>query len=349
MQDLSLKEIVAALIAVAIAAVTLWLILSICLNSSLTAANFQQAAQILSIALALMGTVTGYYFGRIPAEAHAAGMERVADAAQQATHVAQTQATESVRQAAFSSADAANANAAKDKIVTQVQSLRDGLSAGPIGGGPARAPELDFVIGRLNQILQDYPTQRSPSPQTAAGGALPSFLQPIGPLVLATAAFVGGAAPTTLAFSMQPQQQSEWCWAATSASVSLFFNGASTWTQCGVAAACLGQDCCATPDSCNQPYYLDNALTTIGNLAGTVGGAYQFSGVQAEINAGRPVCCHIAWQGGGGHFVAIYGYDAMTQDLEIGDPYYGSSTVPYSTFVSAYRGTGIWDFTYTTS
>lgn len=38
-------------------------------------------------------------------------------------------------------------------------------------------------------------------------------------------------------FSMQHQQQSNWCWAATATSVALFYQPASGWTQCQVASS----------------------------------------------------------------------------------------------------------------
>jgi hypothetical protein len=40
-----------------------------------------------------------------------------------------------------------------------------------------------------------------------------------------------------LDFTMQHQQQTNWCWAAVSTSVALFYDPVSTWTQCAVASA----------------------------------------------------------------------------------------------------------------
>jgi len=63
-----------------------------------------------------------------------------------------------------------------------------------------------------------------------------------------------------LAFAMQAQTESNWCWAAASTSVSHYYWFLSTWTQCRVANAELGRgDCCASPapGPCNVPWYLD--------------------------------------------------------------------------------------------
>src|SRR3954468_1677960 len=106
-----------------------------------------------------------------------------------------------------------------------------------------------------------------------------------------------------LAFTMQAQTQSNWCWAANSTSVSHFYWPLSPWTQCGVAGAELSRtDCCNSPvpQPCNVPWYLDRALTRTQNFV-SVTGPVSFSTVRAEIDAGRPVGVRIGWAGGGGH------------------------------------------------
>lgn len=153
----------------------------------------------------------------------------------------------------------------------------------------------------------------------------------------------------SLAFTMQQQQMENWCWAATSTSVSQFFDSDSTWTQCAVATTCLSPErCCEMPLPCDKQFRLDLALQATANLRGMVGGALPFEDLATEIDAGSPVCCHIAWPGGGGHFVAVIGYDSANQDVDVADPYYGSSTLPLSTFLSAYQSTGRWGFSYLT-
>lgn len=181
-----------------------------------------------------------------------------------------------------------------------------------------------------------------------------SFLGPFQPLPASgptmAASPVGGAgfAATTLPFVMQSQLQGNWCWAATSSSVSAFFDPSSGWSQCNVASASLGSACCSAPLPCDRPFTLDGPLTVTGNLQGLLAGNDVRASLQAEIDAGRPVCCHISWISGGGHFVALAGYDWSTDDLLVDDPLYGRQTVPYSTFVAAYRGAGSWDYTYYT-
>lgn len=155
-----------------------------------------------------------------------------------------------------------------------------------------------------------------------------------------------------LGFDMQMQTQSNWCWAATSTSVSHFYWFLSPWTQCKVANAELGRtDCCdaTVPSACNVPWYLDRALMRTNNFV-SITGQVGFQQVRDEIDAGRPVGARIGWNGGGGHFMVIYGYSlvaGMTY-FDIDDPIYGKSHLTVSDFSANYQGSGTWTHTYFT-
>jgi hypothetical protein len=156
-----------------------------------------------------------------------------------------------------------------------------------------------------------------------------------------------------LAFTMRMQLQTQWCWAANSVSVSLFYDSASGWTQCSVVNAELGQSTCCQNGStaqCNQPWYLDRALTRTGNLASWSGGTATIAQIRAEIRGDRPLGARIGWSGGGGHFVMIAGYRSCDPDefIDVRDPIFGSSDIARSTFASSYQGTGSWTHTYYT-
>lgn len=152
-----------------------------------------------------------------------------------------------------------------------------------------------------------------------------------------------------LGFTMQPQQQTQWCWAANSVSVVLYYDPASGQTQCAVANIALGQTTCCADGStaqCNQPWFLDQALNIVGNLNAWSSGKATQAAIKAEIDQCRPFCLRIGWNGGGGHFVTVYGYSR--RGLTIGDPFYGNSVVDYAAFPSTYQGGGAWTDNYTT-
>lgn len=156
-----------------------------------------------------------------------------------------------------------------------------------------------------------------------------------------------------LGFSMQAQLASNWCWAATSRSVSHFYWFSSTWTQCEIVNAELGRtDACSTPTpaGANVPWYLDKALDRTKNFVSIHAAPATFAQIRAEIDAGRPIGARIGWNGGGGHFMAIYGYSTWFGEeyVDIDDPIYGKSHLTLSEFSTNYQGSGTWTHYYIT-
>ena len=164
---------------------------------------------------------------------------------------------------------------------------------------------------------------------------------------------IGGAAGMVdLRFNMETQKQTQWCWAAVSVSTSKHFDSLSSWTQCKMVNGELGQTTCCSAgssESCNQPWYLDLALTRTNNLSGAATqDALTLAKIKAEINAKRPVGVRIGWSGGGGHFVIIDGYNSATKEISVRDPFYGSSVYSLTAFKTKYQSTGAWSHTYKT-
>jgi Papain-like cysteine protease AvrRpt2 len=155
-----------------------------------------------------------------------------------------------------------------------------------------------------------------------------------------------------LPFTMERQIQTNWCWAATSSSVSAYFDNGSSWSQCNVADATLSRrDCCGdgANGACNVPYYLDDALTSTGNFDRFSNGTEPFGVVTNEIGSGRPLCIRVGWRNGGGHFLCIIGCGQAAsgaQYFHLADPIYGTSQVPTSTLDGSYQSSGTWSHTY---
>lgn len=162
---------------------------------------------------------------------------------------------------------------------------------------------------------------------------------------------LGGAPPAqnAVALVMQQQNQTQWCWAAVTASVATFYRNQG-WTQCRVANQLLGQTtCCVSGSSsaCNEPWYLDQALNRVGDLNNYVAVALSWNQIQSEIDGGHPIGVRIGWAGGGGHFVALSGYTNGGY-VEVQDPWFGPSPQLYTTFRSSYQGSGVWTHSYRT-
>ncbi len=160
-----------------------------------------------------------------------------------------------------------------------------------------------------------------------------------------------------LAFPLQRQVQSNWCWAAVTASVSAFYGSPSPWTQCEVADAALGrQDCCTTgssdPTKCNRPFYLETALDTTGHLATITARNLTIAEVKGELANGRPICARVEWADRNGHFLALVGcFVGASGDayLDVSDPIYLESQILFRDFAASYQTGGSWTHSYFTT
>lgn len=155
-----------------------------------------------------------------------------------------------------------------------------------------------------------------------------------------------------LAFTMQQQLQTEWCWAATSTSVSQFYDPVnSPWTQCKVVNAEQAQTtCCQNGASaaCNVSWYLEKALTRTNNLNYYVTNSLSISDLDVELAAGRPMGTRIGWAGGGGHFMVLGGASSGDSRVHVHDPIYGDQDYDYNSYCTKYQGNGTWTHSYYT-
>ena len=164
-----------------------------------------------------------------------------------------------------------------------------------------------------------------------------------------------------LSFKMQTQTHDNWCWAATSSSVSKYFNKKSVWSQCRVAGAEVGADCCNdfSEETCDKTWRLQKALLRTDNYDESPAcvspdhpcGVESFDAVAQQIDRGRPVGVRIGWHGGGGHFIAILGYSrsAAGNAYFVDDPISGPSlAIGEEDLKTNYRFAGSWTHTYFT-
>ena len=130
----------------------------------------------------------------------------------------------------------------------------------------------------------------------------------------------------TLAFKMQRQRLSRWCWAATVASVCDFYKDASYGSQCAFVSAETGLgDCCQScqedgeASRCNRPHYLGSALWDSRHGVKVAPDLPDLEQVKREIDASHPVACNTFFNDGDVHALVICGY---TDDglLFIADP-----------------------------
>lgn len=166
--------------------------------------------------------------------------------------------------------------------------------------------------------------------------------------------------------STQPvtyQQQSEWCWAAVTASVDEYYNGGSGQKQCKIVEGHFpGKSCCIKGSSkaCNKTFQLEIALSGIGHMSGAVlNRSLTYSESERQnCTLKRPFGVRIQWHGTpGGHFVTITGvHDDKRTELHIEDPDWGRLVMAHKTIQTAYQSSyhsgkpqGSWTDSYPTS
>jgi len=154
-----------------------------------------------------------------------------------------------------------------------------------------------------------------------------------------------------LELDMQEQSQTQWCWAACGASIGDYYHGQGTYSQCGVANLVQAKTtCCENPSGCNQPAKLDDALKAADSYQSMVSNSVSFDVLVAQIDANKPVGTRVGWYGGGGHFMAISGYNSkQPKKITIKDPWYGQSVMDYDKYPAQYNGGGNWTHTYYTT
>lgn len=167
-----------------------------------------------------------------------------------------------------------------------------------------------------------------------------------------------------LSFSIEQQEQDQWCWAAVAHSLCEFFAD-NRWTdQCDLVNDIFGPirggtDCCANGDTlpCNMSWSLSIVLNTVQHLAPPVRGVVAFADLTQEIEvAQRPVAIRIMFSDLlTAHFVVLVGC-ATTADgrqwVKVADPSLATgnvTTIEYSTLLTDYRPGANWDESYFTS
>lgn len=159
----------------------------------------------------------------------------------------------------------------------------------------------------------------------------------------------------------EPQTQSQWCWAAVSATVINHYNYYKV-SPCEIASEAFDFNCCKNEFACNN----QNSILFIGNIIDDyaaaptlISGTVSASTIKDELDNDDPLILRIESKFGG-HFIVIGGYTINRDDfgndelsLMIQDPMWGyqintdmiGKFVTYSSLVD-----GSWDnynFTWT--
>ncbi|MFC4909264.1 papain-like cysteine protease family protein [Actinomadura gamaensis] len=140
------------------------------------------------------------------------------------------------------------------------------------------------------------------------------------------------ATKNILNISMQVQQNSNWCWAASGNTVASYFGKNYSQNQfCNLAfdrsinSSCGNWQATLADDQ--------EAFRQIGISPGNYVSTYlYYSSIIREVDAGRPVLARIQWSSGGGHMEVLYGYDQSSNWVYWGNPWGSSPRYNWATY-----------------
>ncbi len=130
------------------------------------------------------------------------------------------------------------------------------------------------------------------------------------------------AATAQFAFTMQAQQQSNWCWAASGTSLAVS-HGVSVSQNSFCALAKNRSTSYQCPNDQADLAQVRNGFSKLGFASpGTyVYNTISYPAVQAQLTAAQPVETRILWKSGGGHMHVLYGFDTAKSWVYWGDPW----------------------------
>ncbi|WP_026422413.1 papain-like cysteine protease family protein [Actinokineospora inagensis] len=152
-------------------------------------------------------------------------------------------------------------------------------------------------------------------------------------------------------FAMQSQQQTNWCWAASGASIAAWHGSSVTQnTFCALAKNRSTSSQC--PNDQADLSQVQNAFYRLGfSYPGSyVYNTISYASIKSQLDANQPVETRIGWKSGGGHMHVLYGYDSTKSWVYWGDPWpdnyrYNWATYTYyvnnSSFAWTHTLTGI--------
>lgn len=129
------------------------------------------------------------------------------------------------------------------------------------------------------------------------------------------------------------QEQSNWCWAATTQCTAKFIKGTNP-SQTSIVTGIFGSP---APNSTVTLAQDNTSLVNCGLHATTYPASVSFSTIVGNIDSNRPMKSGILWTDGGGHFLTIYGYwtDQTSYTVSYMNPANGGfNTVSYDYLVS---------------
>ncbi|HVK24889.1 MAG TPA: papain-like cysteine protease family protein [Actinokineospora sp.] len=130
------------------------------------------------------------------------------------------------------------------------------------------------------------------------------------------------AATASFSFTMQAQEKTNWCWAASGVSIA-GHHGYSVSQNTFCALAKNRNTSYACPNDQADLAQVRNGFSKLGfpSPGSYIYNYLTYSAIQTQLNAERPIETRIGWKSGGGHMHVLYGYDSAKSWVYWGDPW----------------------------
>ncbi len=111
-------------------------------------------------------------------------------------------------------------------------------------------------------------------------------------------------------YTLQGQQQNQWCWAASGSMVMTYVSSPQAPSQCTEATDRNGGDCCSNGSSstCNQPGWPQFDKYGYSNKQTANGTPLSFEQIQKTLIGNSPIAFAWYWTSGGGHMMTVCGW-----------------------------------------
>ena len=148
------------------------------------------------------------------------------------------------------------------------------------------------------------------------------------------------------------QLQSNWCWAAVTASLARFYQKDPIADQAKLVYSIFNQECycngkgCGT---CNRPWYVGEALDHLDILQNAVAAPVSQKELMAELKYNRPVVIVVKWQQSStGHILVVSGFTRNHQFLTWDSRGPDMRLLPFKDLCTGYEGKSVWVNTFFT-
>ncbi|MBS1587766.1 MAG: T9SS type A sorting domain-containing protein [Bacteroidetes bacterium] len=131
------------------------------------------------------------------------------------------------------------------------------------------------------------------------------------------------------------QEQTQWCWSASSTCILDYYNhpvtqcqvaeyarSVITWHNFGTVNCCIdaGQGCNYWNYNWGNAGSIDDILSHFGNISTSHAGALTINEIQNNVAHNHLMVYHWSWVGGGGHFIVGYGANTSTGNVYYMNP-----------------------------